>query len=120
MVLSLLKNIRGVEEKCQYCERTFKTLSKHIWRCPKKITQPSHTIDGNHGNHVEFRNLSLANTDNEKSVAGPEGTLTDYDGKMQRNRETNYIECHCGKLCNGNRGLRAHKRLICSRNRAIN
>ena len=29
---------------------------------------------------------------------------------MQRNRETNYIECHCGKLCNGNRGLRAHQR----------
>ena len=28
---------------------------------------------------------------------------------MQRNRETNYIECHCGKLCNGNRGLRAHQ-----------
>ena len=110
LVLSLLKNIHGVEEKCQYCERTFKTLSKHIWRCSKKITQPSHTIDGNHGNHVEFRNQPLANIDNENSVAAPEGTLTDYDEKMQRNTETNYIECHCGKLCNGNRGLRAHQR----------
>ena len=30
LVLSLLKNIHGVEEKCQYCERSFKTLSKHI------------------------------------------------------------------------------------------
>ena len=110
MVLSLLKNIHGVEEKCQYCERTFKTLSKHIWRCSKKITQPSHTIDGNHGNHVEFRNQSLANIDNENSVAAPKGTLTYCDEKMQRNRETNYIECHCGKLCNGNRGLRAHQR----------
>ena len=107
MVLSLLKNIHGVEEKCQYCERTFKTLSKHIWFCSKKITQPSHMIDGNHENHVEFRNQSLANIDNENSVAAPQGTLTDYDEKMQCNRETNYIECHCGKLCNG---LRAHQR----------
>ena len=60
-------------------------------------------IDGNHENHVEFRNQSLANIDNENSVAAPQGTLTDYDEKMQCNRETNYIECHCGKLCNGNR-----------------
>ena len=29
---------------------------------------------------------------------------------MQHKRKTNYIECHCGKLCNGNRGLRAHQR----------
>ena len=76
----------------------------------KKITQSSHTIDGNHGNHVEFRNRSLANINNENSVAAPEVTLTDYDERMQRHRETNYIECHCGKLCNGNRGLRAHQR----------
>ena len=27
---SLLKHIHGVEKKCQYCERTFETLSKHI------------------------------------------------------------------------------------------
>ena len=76
----------------------------------KKITQSSHTIDGNHGNHVEFRNRSLANINNENSVAAPEVTLTDYDERMQGHRETNYIECHCGKLCNGNRGLRAHQR----------
>ena len=76
LVLSLLKNIHEVEEKCQYCERSFKTLSKHIWRCSKKITQSFHTIDGNHGNHVEFRNQSFANIDNENSVAAPEGTLT--------------------------------------------
>ena len=75
----------------------------------KKITQSSHTIDGNPGN-VEFRNQSLANIDSENSVAAPERTLTDYDERMQYNRETYYIECHCGKLCNGYRGLRAHQR----------
>ena len=109
LVLSLLKNIRGVEVKYQNCERRFKTLSRHIWRCSKNVTQSSHTIDGNHGN-VEFRNQSLKNVDNKNSVAAPEGTLTDYDERMKRNRKTNYIECHCGKLCNGNRGLRAHQR----------
>ena len=57
-----------------------------------------------------FRNQSLASIDSENSVAAPEGTLTDYHERMQRNRETNYIECHCGKLCNGNRGLRPHQR----------
>ena len=46
----------------------------------------------------------------QNNVAAPEGTLTDYGERMQRNRKTNYIECHCGKLCNGNRGLRAHQR----------
>ena len=54
--------------------------------------------------------LSLANIDNENSAAAPEGTLTDYGKRMQRNRETNCIECHCGKLCNRNRRFRAHQR----------
>ena len=77
----------------------------------KKISQSSLTIYSNHGNgNVEFRNQSLANIDSENSVAAPEGTLSDYDERMQRNREINYIECHCGKLYNGNRGLRAYQR----------
>ena len=111
LLLLWMKNVNGVEEKCQYCERTFKTLSKHIWRCSKKITQPSHDTNRIHGNeNVEFRNQTLANIDNENSIAAPEGTLTEYDERIQRRKENNYIECHCGKLCNGNRGLRAHQR----------
>ena len=100
--MELSKNVNIVREVLKYFQNIYGAVQK-------KITQSSHTIDGNHGN-VEFRNQSLANIDNENSVAAPEGTVTDYDERMQHNRETNYIECHCGKLCNGNRGLRAHQR----------
>ena len=72
--------------------------------------QKNHSVFSHDRWYVEFRNRSLANINNENSVAAPEVTLTDYDERMQRHRETNYIECHCGKLCNGNRGLRAHQR----------
>lgn len=110
VVLFLLQNVQGAEEKCQYCEKTFKTLSKHIWRCSKKVTQPSHTTVGNHRNgNVEPINQTIANVDNE-NTQGPEGVLTEYDEQMQRRKENNYIQCHCGKMCNGNRGLRAHQR----------
>ena len=55
----------------------------------QKISQSSLTIYSNHGNgNVEFRNQSLANIDSENSVAAPERTLTDYDERMQYNRET--------------------------------
>ena len=111
LVLFLFQNVKGIEEKCQYCEKTFKTLSKHIWRCSKKVTQPSHTTVGNHRNgNIEPINQSIANINNNENIVAPEGTLTEYDERMQRRKESNYIKCHCGKLCNGNRGLRAHQR----------
>jgi hypothetical protein len=111
VVLLLLKNANGIEEKCKFCEKTFKTLSKHIWRCSKKITQSAYTQDGNHGNeNIETQNRSLANVGNESIVIAPEGVLTDYDERVQRRKESHYIECHCGKRCNGYRGLRAHQR----------
>ena len=109
LVLSLLKILMELSKNVNIVREVLKYFQNIYGAVQKKITQSSHTIDGNHGN-VEFRNQSLANIDNENSVAAPEGTVTDYDERMQHNRETNYIECHCGKLCNGNRGLRAHQR----------
>jgi hypothetical protein len=62
-----------------------------------KKTQSSHAGIGNHGNEnifqIEYQSRSLTNVINENS----------HDG-------IHYIKRHCGKLCNGNRGLRAHKR----------
>lgn len=112
LVLLYLQNVNGTEEKCRYCERTFKTLSKHIWRCSKKITQAAHTDTGNHGNdfvQIETQDLSIANVNNESSNDPPEGLLTEYD-ERSRKKDNYFIKCHCGKLCNGNRGLRAHQR----------
>ena len=42
----------------------------------------------------------------------PEGLVTEYDEQMQQNKniDNNEVEYHCGKLCKGDRGLRAHRR----------
>ena len=42
-----------IEEKCEFCEKTFKTLSKHSWRCPKKLQKQSLQEVCNHGNNVK-------------------------------------------------------------------
>ena len=73
----------SIEEKCECCEKTFKTLSKHSWRCPKKIQQQPLQEVCNHGNYVkndlyiENRERSLTSVEGKNNVSAAEGILTD-------------------------------------------
>ena len=109
----------GIEEKCQYCNKNFKSLGRHVWRCTAKLYTQSSQITGNHGDQnnkqiqfIENSSRSLVNLNDQHSLNAPEGTITEYDKKMQskQNNEDGYIKFHCRKLCKGICGLRAHHR----------
>ena len=48
----------------------------------------------------------------QHTLEHPKGLVTEYDEQMQRNKnkDNNKVQCHCDKLCKGDRGLRAHQR----------
>ena len=88
-----------------------------MWRCTAKLYTQSSQITGNHGDQnneqiqsTENSSRLFVNLNDQHSLNAPEGTLTEYDEKMQskENNEDDYIKCHCGKSCKGIRGLRAH------------
>ena len=107
----------GIAEKCQHCNKKFKSLGGHVWRCTAELYTQSSQITGNHGdqNNEQIQSIQnssrlFVNLNDQHSLNAPEGTLTEYDEKMQskENNEDDYIKCHCGKSCKGIRGLRAH------------
>ena len=90
-VLILITWVSGQE--CQFCGKHFKTLSKHIWRCPSKLHQQTLQLDRNHGNdrilvntnefNIETAERSIVNLNNDYSVITSDGTLTEYDENQQ-------------------------------------
>ena len=73
----------GIEEKCQYCNKNFKTLGRHVWRCTAKLYTQSSQITGNHGDQnneqiqsIENSSRSLVNLNDQHSLNAPEGTIT--------------------------------------------
>ena len=74
-------------------------------------------VDRNHDSDIDFnRNIlenhsrSIVNFNDQHTIEQPDGLVTEYDEQMQqnKNKDNNDVQCHCGKLCKGDRGLRAH------------
>ena len=89
LIFIWISSCDSIEEKCDFREKTFKTLSKHSRKCPKKLQQQPLQEVCNHGNYVkndfyiENRERLLANVDGENNVSTAKGILTDYDERMQ-------------------------------------
>ena len=104
-------------KKCKFCNKTVKPLSKHLWRCPKKLRQQPLQEVHNHDNYVKNNFYikiceRLLENDDENNVSTAEEILTDHNERVQSendNNNGNYVRCHCGNLCNGDIGLRANK-----------
>ena len=70
---------------CSFCNNDFVSLGRHAWHCEHRITQaecPSAGVD-------EDANESVT-TDASSRVC--------------------LVKCCCGRLCNGNGGLKMHQR----------
>ena len=73
-------------------------------------------VDRNHDSDIDFNINILENHSrsivnfNDQHTIEPDGLVTEYDEQMQqnKNKDNNDVQCHCGKLCKGDRGLRAH------------
>ena len=95
---------------CPHCNKDFKSLGRHIWRCKSKVeintaqgitTQPSGSVT----NEIEVPQRSLAN--NGGSV---QPTNDPADIREENNEDNDEYVCYCGRVCAGLRGLQAHKR----------
>ena len=117
----------AVEENCLYCQKKFKVLGRHTWRCAAKLQTESLQDNDHHGNvnniaidDLETPDRSITNVNNELVNDLPEGVITNYDEDIQndenRNNNSNDVNandpydtiCYCGKKCKGVRGLQAH------------
>ena len=76
-------------------------------------------VDHNHDKDIDFninivenQSHSIVNFNDQHTLEHPEELVTEYDEQVQqnKNRDNNEVQCHCGKLYKGDRGLRAHQR----------
>ena len=75
---------------CSFCGKDFKSLGRHVWRCKEQIK----------GNKEKDQDDALDDMDAETSPKSLSST--------SRNPPT--VNCSCGKMCNGLKGLKMHQR----------
>ena len=77
---------------CSFCGKDFKSLGRHAWRCNEKAKSRD-------------KKISNANTTGD---SGYETSLPVVDSEL-RSSTCVSVKCSCGKICNGQRGLKMHQ-----------
>src|SRR6218665_3192325 len=83
--------------KCEFCNKDFTCVKRHTWRCRARITSSNAQVSAPVPNNNVIDNLLK---DPIRNTTGQEEVL---------NKETQWLECVCGKRCKGRRGLRKHQ-----------
>ena len=94
-LLLLITLIDGnLATKCTFCNKEFTVLGRHTWRCKSRITSSDNNSfrPYDNGNGSAINNAS--NFANENNIPINRGNLN----------------CVCGKVCKGKRGLKSHQR----------
>lgn len=94
--------------KCEFCHKDFKVLGRHQWRCQSRgatASDPPPSPTEQHGYsaqepHVNQSTLNINQPD----------LSNDHQRAVRADNTTVWLACHCGRLCKGRRGLRAHQR----------
>ena len=90
--------------QCEYCEKDFTYINKHIWRCKVKLSKIQQTSIVNNDFSVETSETSLVNIDNNIPATNDPPVI------LENSNNIDSYTCYCGKKCKGLRGLQAHKR----------
>ena len=88
-----LKSLFFVFIVCSCCGKDFKSIGVHAWRCKEK---------------VESRDKERNNA-STTGESGDETSLPLVDTELPSSTCVS-VKCSCGKICNGQRGLKMHKR----------
>ena len=80
-----LTTLLAVFVVCSFCDKDFKSLGRHQWRCKHRVS----------GQHRASVNTPLLQPD-----------LNNADSTCN----TGIVKCFCGKVCKGIRGLKTHQR----------
>src|SRR6218665_248944 len=84
---------------CPSCNRNFGSLGRHYWRCNGRMTSQAYPT--NSGNTINSP---------EAPVHLTGATLNHMTLQPVINNNSDALQCTCGKMCKGKRGLRAHQR----------
>src|SRR6218665_2595192 len=84
---------------CPSCNRNFGSLGRHYWRCNGRMTSQAYPT--NSGNTINSP---------EAPVHLTGATLNNMTLQPVINNNSDALQCTCGKMCKGKRGLRAHQR----------
>ena len=57
----------AVEERCQFCDRIFKSLGRHSWRCKAKLHKEQLQVDRNYDNDISF-NINIVENQSRSIV----------------------------------------------------
>src|ERR1700759_5215542 len=90
VVIPLISNVSGT--RCDFCDRDFVVLGRHVWRCPARITGSAHPAS----------NLPVQGAP-DASFQGPvaAGVVpTHTEGSCLA---TDLTTCVCGRQCRGRR-----------------
>ena len=81
----------AVEERCQVCNKIFKSLERHSRRCKTKLHTYPLKVDRNHDNDIDFninivgnQSSSIVNFNDQHTLENPEELVNEYDKQMQR------------------------------------
>ena len=105
IVAGLLQNSDAVA--CRYCNKDFKKVGSHSYRCTARITSPrplsQHRESGPPEPNEMHRSQPATPTSSSSSSAAAATAAINLLGHPE-------IKCTCGQGCKGKRGLRAHQR----------
>ena len=92
MFRSLLCSFFAIFVICSFCGKEFQSLGRHSWRCKEKLKDS----EKDQSNHSKGSRKGKMSNNNEDDCVASNNCLQ--------------VECSCGKICNGLRGLKMHQR----------
>ena len=90
-----------VSTNCDYCNKEFSSIGRHLWRCPSRVTGPAQP-QRNLAVQGEFENSYQGNIAASLTASTNDPAVNTLNAEL--------ITCSCGRLCKGRRGLVAHQR----------
>ena len=91
MFRSLVYSFFAIFVICSFCGNEFRSLGRHTWRCKEKLNSDNDEKNRNNG-----------------SRKGK--TSSTHENSCATTQSCSLIKCCCGKICNGQKGLKMHQR----------
>jgi len=103
IILILVCVFREIEAvKCEHCDKEFKCLARHHWRCKARVTSSAESTRQHSLQQRVNQSISPATLSSQAASVTPPTT------SHQPTQDS--IVCSCGRACKGRRGLAAHQR----------
>lgn len=103
---------KTTQTKCEFCQKDFKSLGRHKWRCQARVinrenARETSILNNNVINNLPTLETSLVNHNGENNPS--QLFNNDYDPHEDDKKDRCY-RCYCGRVFNSLRGFNIHRR----------